>query len=973
MSGDVDSLNAQGVPPVSDEDTPFRVVGIGASAGGLEAFSELLRYLPKDTGMAFVFVQHLEARQISRLPEILSRITEMPVEAAGDGLPIRRNRVYVMPSGMDLTLRDSVLQLEPRTDSAARHLPIDNFFRSLAQAQRNKAVAVVLSGMGSDGVAGLKIIKESGGATFCQDEPSAQHQSMPAAAINSGFVDFVATPRKIAAALRRLARDLPSNGSKGRSIPESSLKSLFTLLRAKTEVDFSQYRKTTVRRRIQRRMVVHRLEKLHDYLRFLKRNPDEVHALYNEMLIHVTGFFREPEAFDALQTVVLPRLLPGRDPNDPIRIWLPGCSTGEEAYSLAIIITEFFDGRLEPPGIQIFATDVSDRVLGIARKGIFDQKIESNVSEERLRRYFSKAERGYQVNKQIRDLCVFARQNVLRDPSFSRLDLISCRNLLIYFESAAQKKLIPLFHYALKPGGFLMLGGAETVGGFSDLFETVDQKAKLFAKRATRASSPARTGGELSEPKRVNILKEIVAQSALIQPDLRQQTDRLLMAKYCPPVIVVDSEMEIVQFRGNVAPFLDPRPGEASFELFRMIRTSLEMPLRSLLSEVKKKGQPVRREGISVQGGGLPNLLNLEAIPMLDPATGERWFILVLEDSRLPVEQTTSSKSKTSGKKLQNPRVSQLEQELAASRQHLQTLVEEQESTNEVLRSANEEIQSSNEELQSTNEELETAKEELQSTNEELITLNEELKNGNLELSELNNDLTNLLRSVNIPIVMVDRNLRIRRFTPVTQKTLKLISADIGRSITDLRADVDVPELERSFYEVMETLSTKEIEARDRRGHWYRLQIRPYETADKKITGAVMILFDINAAKLENRRNDVMISFAEALVETVRNGVLVLDSELKVQKATSFFYQAFRLAPMETEGLSVFEIGDGQWNIPAMRTLLEEMLPQNPRIYDFEVDHEFQRIGRRRIVLNVRRLEGQNAEDSLILISIGDF
>jgi two-component system CheB/CheR fusion protein len=973
MSNDPDSLSAQGVPPVSDEDTPFRVVGIGASAGGLEAFSELLRYLPKDTGMAFVFVQHLEARQISRLPEILSRITEMPVEAAGDGLPIRRNRVYVMPSGMDLTLRDSVLKLEPRTDSAARHLPIDNFFRSLAQAQGNKAVAVVLSGMGSDGVAGVKIIKESGGTTFCQDEPSAQHQSMPAAAINSGFVDFVATPRKIAAALRRLARDLPSKDRKGRSTPESSLKSLFTFLRAKTEVDFSQYRKTTVRRRIQRRMVVHRLEKLDDYLKLLKRNPEEVDALYNEMLIHVTGFFREPEAFDALQTVVLPRLLPGRDPNEPVRIWLPGCSTGEEAYSLAIIVTEFFDDKLEPPGIQIFATDVSDRVLGIARKGIFDQKIESNVSEERLRRYFSKVERGYQVNKQIRDLCVFARQNVLRDPPFSRLDLISCRNVLIYFEPAAQKKLIPFFHYALKPGGFLMLGGAETVGGFSDLFETVDQKAKLFTKRAIRSPSPRRRGLELSEPKRVAMLQDIVTQPALIQPDLRQQTDRLLMAKYCPPALVLDSEMEIVQFRGNVAPFLDPRPGEASLELFRMIRTSLEMPLRSLLSEVKKKGQPVRKEAILVQGSGLANLLNLEVTPMLDPATGERCFVLILEDSRVPAQQTTTPKSKTSGKRLQNPRVSQLEQELAATRAHLQTLVEEQESTNEVLRSANEEIQSSNEELQSTNEELETAKEELQSTNEELITLNEELNNGNLELSELNNDLTNLLRSVNIPIVMVDRNLRIRRFTPVAQRTLKLISADIGRSITDLRGDVDVPELERSIYEVMETLSTKEIDVQDRKGHWYRLQIRPYETADNKITGAVMILFDINSAKLENRRSEVMISYAQALVETVRNCVLVLDSKLKVQKATSWFYQAFQLSPMETEGLSIFEIGDGQWNIPAMRTLFEEMLPQNPKIPDFEIDHDFQRIGRRKIVLNARRFEGQNAEDSLILISIGDF
>jgi two-component system, chemotaxis family, CheB/CheR fusion protein len=355
-------------------------------------------------------------------------------------------------------------------------LPIDYFFRSLAKAQGSKAIAVILSGMGSDGTAGLKVIKENGGTTFAQDEPSAQHDSMPHSAIDSGYVDIVTTPRKIAAELARLARERPPKGGKKLQTTESSLKSIFTLLRAKTEVDFSQYRKTTVRRRIQRRLVVHRLDNLDDYLTFLKRNPDEIDALYKEMLIHVTGFFREPETFDVLQTIVLPKLLEERAPNDPIRIWLPGCSTGEEAYSLAIIVTEFVDSRPESPGIQIFATDVSDRVLEIARKGTFHQRIESDLSKERLRRFFSKVERGYQINKQIRDLCVFARQNVLRDPPFSRLDLISCRNVLIYFESAAQRKLIPFFHYALKPGGFLLLGGAETVGNFSDLFEPVDQK-----------------------------------------------------------------------------------------------------------------------------------------------------------------------------------------------------------------------------------------------------------------------------------------------------------------------------------------------------------------------------------------------------------------------------------------------------------------------------------------------------------------
>jgi two-component system CheB/CheR fusion protein len=972
MSDDLERGNARVASTLSEVNAPSRVVGIGASAGGLEAFSELLRHLPKNTGMSFVFVQHLEAKQTSRLTEILSRITEMPVQVATDGQRMQRDRVYVMPPGLDLTLSDGKLKLEPRTETGGRHLPIDHFFRSLAREQRNKAVAVILSGMGSDGAAGLKMVKESGGMTFAQDESSAQHQGMPRSAVDSGVVDVIATSGKIAEELGRLALSSTAKVAKKRLGSENSLKRIFILLRSKTEVDFSQYRKTTVRRRIQRRMMVHRLEKLGDYLTFLERNPDELDALYEELLIHVTNFFREPETFEVLETVVLPRLLLERGLNDPIRIWLPGCSTGEEAYSLAIVVTEFFDGRQGPPGIQIFATDVSDRVLGIARKGIFDQSIESNISKERLRRFFSKMEHGYQVKKQIRDLCVFARQNVLRDPPFSRLDLISCRNVLIYFEPAAQRKLIPYFHYALKPEGFLLLGGAETVGNFSDLFEPVDQKTKLFSKRSVRTPYLMRMEDRLPDPTSAGVLRDFAAQTGLIHPDPLRETDQLLMAKYCPPAIVVDSGMRIVQFRGNVAPFLDPEPGEASLDLFRMVRTNLEIPLRSLLAEAKKEERPARKERILAEGSRLATFLNLEVVPMSGSATHERWFVLLFEDSRVPVQEVGSPPSKLSGKKLKNTRVSKIEQELATTREHLQTLIEEQESINEELRSANEEIQSSNEELQSTNEELETAKEELQSTNEELITLNEELKSGNVELSELNNDLTNLLRSVNIPIVMVDRNLRIRRFTPVAQRALKLIAADVGRVITDLRADVEIPRLEELVHEVMETLSSKEIEIQDRNGHWYRLQIRPYETADNKITGAVMILFDINSSKRENDRSKRMISYAEAFVETVRNSVLVLDSEFKVEKATSFFYEKFQLTPGETEGLSIYEIGDGQWNIPAVRTLLEEKLLQNSKIRDFEIDHEFQRVGRKRIFLNVRRLEGEDPEDNLILISVGD-
>jgi two-component system CheB/CheR fusion protein len=968
MSNNRGTTDGKETSPAPDIDAPSRVVGIGASAGGLEAVSELLRHLPSSTGMAFVFIQHLEPRQTSRLTDILSRITDMPVEVASDQLRMKRNHVYVMPPGGDITLADGMLILERRTENAGRHLPIDYFFHSLAKEQGRKAVAIILSGMGHDGSAGIKSIKEQGGTTLAQDEPSAQHRSMPASAIDSGCVDIVTTPRKIATELVRLAQDRPAKGTRKRAVAENGLKNIFALLRTRTEVDFSHYRTTTVRRRIQRRMVVHHLEDVDKYCAFLKRNPEEVDALFREMLIHVTGFFREPETFEVLKSVVLPRLLEKRGQNDPIRIWLPGCSTGEEAYSLAIIVTEFFDNRPYSPAIQIFATDVSDRVLEMARKGVFDPDIAGSLTKDRLRRFFSKHERGYQINKQIRDLCVFARQNVLRDPPFSRLDLISCRNVLIYFETAAQRKLIPFFHYALKPGGYLLLGGAETVGHFSDLFEPVDSKTKLFAKRPVQSPPLSGMEVELSGPKE-QALRDFAPQSASTQPDIRREVDRTLMDKYCPPTIVVDNGMKIIQFRGNVAPFLDPVPGEASLDLFRMLRSSLEMPLRSTINDVKKSNSAIRKEGILFQGSGQAAFLNLEVVPLSGSAVRERCFLLLFEDSR-PALPDATVKSKKGRHNLKDARVSQLEQELATTREHLQTLIEEQESTNEELRSANEEIQSSNEELQSTNEELETAKEELQSTNEELITLNEELKSGNLELTEVNNDLTNLLKSVNIPIVMVDRGLRIRRFTPGAQKTLKLIPADVGRSITDLRTDVEVPQLKTVISEVMDTLSAREVEVQDRNGHWYNIQIRPYETSDNKITGAVMILFDINGTKLDGERSKMMANYAEAFIGTVRSSVIVLDGNLRVKTATAHFYDSFRLRPKETEGFSIFDIGNGQWNFREFRKLLEERLAEQARVADFECEHEFPRIGRKKIRLNVRQVGASSPENVLTIISI---
>ncbi|HEU4889531.1 MAG TPA: CheR family methyltransferase [Thermoanaerobaculia bacterium] len=839
-----DSSGADAVVPAA-VDAAFPIVGVGASAGGIEPFLQILRELGDRPGLALLFILHQEKNHESHLVEVVSRATKLPVTAVVDGEAVECDRVYIVPAAVELTLEKAKLRMVQRPPHS---LTIDFALRSLAEDQGDRAVGVILSGSGSDGSLGVKAIKGEGGITFAQE--GAAFDSMPQSAISLGVVDFVLPPAGIAKELLRIARHAAATGS-GRRLPERELNQVFQLLQAGHDVDFTHYKPSTVERRIRRRMTVHRVTELADYLAVLREKPAEVEHLYREILIRVTGFFRDPEVFEALQRDVVPAILKGRSSVHPVRIWVPGCATGEEVYSLAIGILEGAGDLDMNCPVQIFGTDVSEEAVERSRLGIYPENIAAEVSADRLRRFFTKVEGGYRVAKAVRDCCVFARQNLTKDPPFSRLDLVSCRNVMIYLGAVLQRRVMSIFHYALRPDGYLLLGSSETVGNFGDLFAVVDRRHKIYQKKTSpsRLTVDFETTASPAPAERVRMEEETVN-----PPNIFREADRVMLSRFSPPGVVINEEMEVLQFRGRTSLYLEPAPGVASFNILKMAREGLLADLRAAIHAARRKEEAVRREGVRVKTNGDITLVNLEVIPFVTAAK-ERYQIVLFEPAADPAPPTRRRGRGATPEK-DSRGTARLERELEATREYLQSIIEEQEAMNEELRSANEEIQSSNEELQSTNEELETAKEELQSSNEELTTLNEELENRNQELGAMNNDLVNLLASVDLPIVMLDSSLRIRRFNPSAQRVLNLIAADAGRPIHDLKMTLVVKELEHMIVDVIDTLEVRELEVRDRRGQAYLLRIRPYKTVDNKIEGAVLVLIDgVKGTDRTNRTN----------------------------------------------------------------------------------------------------------------------
>ncbi|MEK6321780.1 MAG: chemotaxis protein CheB [Acidobacteriota bacterium] len=968
--------------------TSFPVVGIGASAGGLEAFRQLLEHLPLDTGMAFVLVSHLDPTHESILAELLSRSTRMSVSEVAEGMRVEPDHVYVIPRNTNMAIAAGVLHLLPREEARGLHRPIDYFLRSLSEDQSHRAIGVILSGTASDGTLGLEAIKAEGGITFAQEATSAKYDSMPRSAIAAGHVDFILTPEGIAQELARISRHpyVTPPAAAATPIEEEAqptggngFRSLLALLRKSTGVDFTDYKATTLHRRIARRMLLNKLESTEHYVRFLRENPAEVEALYQDILINVTSFFRNPETFAVLKERILPKVIQQRTPDEAVRVWVLGCSTGQEAYSIAMSFVEFGADHVDHIPVQIFATDLSDKGIEKARVGLYSKDIAEDVSPERLRRFFTEVEGGYRVSKPIRDMVVFARQNVLADPPYSRLDLISCRNLLIYLEPVLQKRVLPALHYALKPTGILWLGTSETPGSAADLFAPEDKKHRFYSKKLTSARTQFHSapGGAARDRAGFGQKRNRVTEPTLGGHDAEKEADRILLAHYSPAGVLINAELDVLQFRGSTGAYLEAPSGKATLNLLKMAREGLMMPLRAAIQKAKKDDATIRKEGVRVNYDGASCQVNLEVIPIKGLAANERNFLVLFKPAaQAPTVEPSAPETRkakgTTKRETEDRQVEGLQQELAATREYMQSLLEQHEAANEELQSANEEIQSSNEELQSINEEMETAKEELESGNEELATLNDELQNRNLELTILNDDQSNLFGSVSIPIVMLGSDLRIRRFTPQAEKVLSLISTDVGRPISDIKLKINCPDLEQLITQVIDTVSVKEREVQDRQGHWYSMRVRPYKTLDNKIDGAVVVLVDIDALKRSEAEISEARDFNEAIIETVREPLIVLDGNLRVRTANQSFYQDFHVTPEETLNRFIYDLGNRQWNIPKLRTLLEEILPEKRRFQDFEVEQEFERIGRRTMLLNARRLEQEGSRAQLILLAIED-
>ncbi|HEY7097645.1 MAG TPA: chemotaxis protein CheB [Terriglobales bacterium] len=967
-----------------DQARLFPIVGVGASAGGFEAFAELLKNIPDAPGLAIVLVQHLDPSHGSMLSDILGRTTKLPVAEVKDGVVVTPGRVYVIPANTNMVIENGILRLGARVLIRGQHLPIDQFFQSLADERGNQAIGVILSGTASDGTEGCRAIKAAGGITFAQDEDSAKFSGMPRNATTAGCIDFVMNPHDIASELIRIVQhpyvsQLPPSEDKGVALGNGRDRDeLLHLLSEVSGVDFSNYKQTTLQRRIRRRMVVHRLEKLHEYLKYVKDHRSELDELYRDILIHVTGFFRDPSAFEALRSSVFPALLKNRNLNEtPLRIWVPGCSTGEEVYSIAIVLLEYIweqkgssAASLSSQLIQICATDISEPSLNRGRAGLYGEAAVADVSPERLARFFIKADGGYQINKALREVCIFANQNVAKDPPFSNLDLISCRNVLIYLGPVLQKRVIPALHYALRPDGYLLLGGSESLGTFADHFLLIDKKHKVYQKKPTAA----RLVGYFAVPSQLPPRRAVENQATRLLPSgpstLESQSERILMSRFTPPSIVVNDQMEVVHVRGRTGAYLEVAEGHPSVSLSKMAREGLLVELHAAINKARKTNSPVKAENIQVKSNGDIKEVNLTITPIQLDSTPHKFFLVVFHDvpenraltGKRPQSMSNKAQSAT------NREMERLRRENSEVKQQLRTLLEDHEITSEEFKSANEEVLSANEELQSTNEELETAKEELQSGNEELTTLNEELHIRNAELSMANNDLTNLLNNVNIPLVMIGTDFRVRRFTPPAEKLLNLIPTDIGRRIGEIRPNITFDDLETMVREVVDNATVQQREVQDKEGRWHLLRGRPYKTWDNKIEGAVVTFLDIDSLK---RTLDQTRLYATALIENAREAIVILDSKMRVTTGNSGFYRIIGVSAEKAEGKPVFELGDGNWNSTILREFLNKITSDNVRAENHRMRAIFTKDGAKSVLLNARRVKSHDG-DASILLSIAE-
>ena len=950
------------------------IVGLGASAGGLEAFELFFKSMPAESGMAFVLIPHLDPDHASMLSEILQRNTTMPVYEAKDQTKIEPNHVYIIPPGRDMAIFHGVLHLSVPTEARGMRLPIDTFFRSLAEDQGERSIGIILSGSGSDGTLGIRAIHGAGGVSFVQEPTTAKYDGMPSSAVGSGLATYVMPVEKIAEQLVAYVKTIADTGiPPAPPVPETSsvMRRILMILRTRTGNDFSQYKQSTIRRRIDRRMNMHGFTDLHEYAKYLQEDPSEVHILFKELLINVTSFFRDKEAFDALKTEALPLLFKDRPETYIFRIWVPGCASGEEAYSIAIIFREYMNLIKKEYKIQIYATDIDDDAIATARAGTYPSNIAIDVSSERLKRFFTQEDTIFRIKKEIREMVIFAVQNVIKDPPFTKMDLISCRNLLIYLDIDLQNRVLPAFHYALGPEGMLFLSPSEGIGGFTDLFIPIDRKWKIYQSKLSEPSarmlvSPrfAWTVGTTS--------KEPGETPGKDKTNVTELTKRVLLQTFAPPSIIADEKGNIVYVHGNTGMYLQPAQGQASTNVIDMAREGLQLDLRYAIQNASTKKKPVLVKDLPVKTNGGVHGVDLSVRPIADPESTRELLLISFQDSveRLP-EKSTRRKRVSVDAEVKLKRVEELEQDLAYTKENLQATIEEMQASNEELKSTNEELQSTNEELQSTNEELETSKEELQSVNEEIVTVNAELQAKVEQLTDVQNDMKNLLENVNVGTIFLDDHLAIRRFTHGATRVYRLQATDTGRPLADIRPLILEEDLIADSQTVLDSLTPKDKTVRTIDNEWFLVRINPYRTLENSIDGVVLTFTNITELKAAEAKIQLAREYAQSIVDTVREPLVVLNETFEVISASRAFYRLFEVDPDKTVGKVLFTLGNHEWDIPELHELLESVLPKDTSFENFEVSRDFPGIGQKTLMLNARRVHSDTVSTmQLILLAM---
>ncbi len=936
------------------------VVGIGASAGGLAALKELFRNMPSDSGLAFVVVVHLSPKHESHLPDLLQTHTKMPVTQVAETVQMEPNHVYVIPPGANLTAVDTHLRLSELEEERNRRAPIDHFFETLAEAHHRTAIGVVLTGTGSDGTLGLQKIRERGGLTIAQDPVEAEYDAMPQNAVSRGVVDRVLALSEMPEQIVRFATSEPVVPvlDQVEEIGRNGREKILTQVRARTGHDFSRYKPATLMRRIHRRMQLQQIENLEEYAERLRSDHDEVEQLFEDLLITVTTFFRDPQTFAVLKRSLIPTLFEGKSEQDQVRAWSVGCATGEEAYSLAILLLEHASRLDRPPKIQIFATDLRESSLRCARAGLYPDTIEADIPPERLERFFVRENDHYRIRPEVRDTVVFAPHNVMADPPFSHLDLISCRNMLIYLQREGQEEIISLFHYALRPGGYLLLGSSETIE-HSELFRRTDKSHRIYRRREVPAQEPRLPVFSLPAPRFARRDLDVL-QRARGAPDAG--TLHLTMVEqYAPPSVLVNEDHALVHSSAQAKKYLTVPAGEPTNDVFRLVREPLRLVLRAGLLAARDRKEAHRSKPVRLEVGGETAHVMVRVHPADDDELANL-YLVIFDEVPAPESGEAGEEGAPEG------RVQELEEELTAARAHLQAVIGEHETSQEEMQASNEELQSINEELRSTTEELETSKEELQSMNEELATVNQENRYKVEELAQLSSDLQNLLSATDVATLFLDRQLRIMRFTPPLTELFNVRPADRGRPISDLTHRLGDIAVESDAQQVLDSLVPLKREVRSVDERWFLTNITPYRSTEDRIEGVVITFVDITERKEAEEAIQEAKIYAESIVETLHEPLIVLTPDLRVQSANEAFYEHFEVERKATIGRKIYELGNGQWDIPGLRELLEDVLPSNDVFTDFEVRHEFQDIGERIMLVNARRLD----HVQLILLGIRD-